>query len=76
MLSKNWLSRMFPYLEDILDLHEVPEVPDGHHDGWGYLHSTGFSLQFPKIYNTWCPYLEDILDLPEVPEVPDGGPHG
>ena len=30
VLSEKLLSRTSPYLEDVLDL---PEVPDGHHDG-------------------------------------------
>ena len=44
------LSGTFLYLEDVLYLLEVP---DRDHDGWDYLHSTGFSLRFPKMYNTW-----------------------
>ena len=33
MLSEKWLSRTSLYLEDILDLLEVPEVPNRDHDG-------------------------------------------
>ena len=52
VLSEKWLSRTTLYLEDILNLLEVPEVPDGDHDGWVHLHSTGFCLRFPKMYIT------------------------
>ena len=53
MLSEKWLSRTSLYLEDVLDILEVPEVPDEDHDSCGYLHSIGFYLRFPKMYNTW-----------------------
>ena len=56
-------------LEDILHL---PDVPDGDHDGWGYLELTIFCLGFSKMYKIWLSgismYLEDILDLPDVPD--------
>ena len=38
--SAKWLQRTSSYLEDILDLLEVPEVLDQGPDGWGNLHST------------------------------------
>ena len=53
VLCEKCPSRTSPYLEDVLDLLEVSEIPDDHHDGWGNLHSTGFCLRFPKMYNTW-----------------------
>ena len=51
VLSEKWLSRTSLYLEDIIDLLEVPEVPDGDHDGWSHPHLTGFCLTFSKMYN-------------------------
>ncbi len=36
------------------DVIHLPEFPDGDHDGWGHLHSTGFCLGFPEIYNICC----------------------
>ena len=53
MYNTKWLSGISLYLEDIIDLLEVPEVLDGDPDGWGHLHSTGFCPRFPKMYNTW-----------------------
>ena len=50
MLSEKELSRTSLYLEDILDLLEVPEVNDGDPDVWSNLYSTGFCLE---LYNTW-----------------------
>ena len=50
VLSEKLLSGTFLYLEDVLYLLEVP---DGDHDGWDHLHSSGFCLRFPKMYNTW-----------------------
>ena len=41
------------FLIEVPDLLEVPEVPDGDHDGWSHPHSTGFCLTFSKMYNTW-----------------------
>ena len=53
VLCEKSSSRTSPYLEDVFDLLEVPEVPDGDPDGWGHRHSTGFGPRFPKMYNTW-----------------------
>ena len=53
VLSEKWLSRTSLYLEDILNLLEVPEVSDGDHDGWSHPHLTGCCLTFSKMYNTW-----------------------
>ena len=53
VLCEKCPSRTSPYLEDVLDLLEVPEVPDGDPDGWGHHHSTGFCPRFPKMYDTW-----------------------
>ena len=47
------LSRTSPYLEDIFDLLEVPEVSDGDPNDWDHLPSTGFCARFQKMYNTW-----------------------
>ena len=78
---KNYCQEPSYTWEDVLYLLEVH---NGDHDGWDHLHSSGFCLRFPKMYNTWhlsekwlsrtSLYLQDILDLPEVPEVPDGDP--
>ena len=56
--------------------HTPHEVPDGDHDGWGHLHSTG-CLRSPKIYNTWdiksfflsrtLPYSQDVIHSIKVP---------
>ena len=51
VLSEKWWSRTSPFLEDIL--YEVPEISGGGPHGWGHLHSTGFCLRFPTMYNTW-----------------------
>ena len=39
-------------MEDVLNLLEVPEVPDGDDDGWGHIHATAFCLMVLKMYNT------------------------
>ena len=57
MLSEKWLSRASLYLEDILDLLEIPEVPDWGPDGWSHPHSTVFS----KMYNTWGVKLNMVI---------------
>ena len=67
-------SRTSLYLEDILDLLNLPGCD---YVVWGCLYWTGFCLGFPKIYDTWviwCKiftrtslYLEDILDLLYLP---------
>ena len=82
MLCEKWLSGTSLYMEDVFDLLGVLEVPDGDHDSWSHLHSTGFCLGFPKMENTWgvmwkmssgtTLYFEDILYLLGIPEVPDG----
>ena len=52
VLCEKCPSRTSPYLEDVLDLLEVPEVPEEDHNGWSHVHSTVICLRFPKIYNT------------------------
>ena len=51
--SGSRLSGASPFLMDVPDLLEVPEVPDGDPDVWGHLHATGFCLRFGLEGWTW-----------------------
>ena len=42
-----------PFLMDVPDLLEVPEVPKGDPNVWGHLHSTVFCLRFGLEGWTW-----------------------
>ena len=60
VLSEKKLSGTSLYMEDILELLEVPEVPHGDPDVWGHLHLTRFCLRFPKMYKN-CDVKQKII---------------